>query len=250
MKKIFKDRHRLESLNQEESTYNPLLMYLMQNRADDFIERFKQSKRVCYFGVLMLHHVAYANKILLSIPDWQEDFKPILSKCRTDNNRILEYLKSTISFPKYYQKGFAEFLKSFARYPKKYGFKIEDILGDILPNLVEMGYREIDCLLYEAGMKFNFNRIIDLLSEGANPYVHISGDYSPETAAKLDWQDVKCLYEDAERYMSDCIDMYGVAKCWIDGVNRKETKDDNVLENIFEGAGMKMVYDICERYSH
>jgi hypothetical protein len=122
--------------------------------------------------------------------------------------------------------------------------------GD-LEVLLAKGYREIDCLLYEAGLKFNFKKVKELLSQGANPYAHISGDFTSEEAAKRKtYDDVYSLYSDAYTHACDAGSLYGICYCWETGIQKKDIKvDDDLIRTLFQGAGCQWVVDIIREYT-
>lgn len=236
--------HRDPDNSESHISHSHLLMYLLQNRADDFIELFRRQDNGCYWGTLSLYEVAYTNKLLLSDTEWVPGFLPVIEHGRTENRRILEFLESQIKIPENFGKHFAKTLKPFAWF-----FEDEDfgsMLEGLLPELLEKGYREKDCLLYEAGLKFNFDKLTTLLDQGADPYVRISGLYTPQEAAQqISPDDTYSLYDDVYRHACDCADIYGVGNCWQDGMQGKETEIDNdLLREFFQGAGCQWVTNI------
>ncbi|MBD5238329.1 MAG: hypothetical protein HDS64_00955 [Bacteroidales bacterium] len=234
--------------NEEMSQNNHLLMYLLQNRAGDFIREFEAQDNRCFMGVYSLYRVAYANKIILQDDDWSAGFISVVEKAREENQYILDYLASIIPIPENFIDDFKESLQPFAYFEKDDDF--EFMLDGSLEHLEKMGYRKIDCLLYEAGLKFNFKEFERLLSLGANPYVKLSSEYTPDVASKLDIveYDVHSLYEDADCHLSDCVDIYGIGKCWEDGQYGKETiVDQNIIRDLFLAAGCQLVCEsICK----
>ena len=225
-------------------------MYLLQNRAGDFIREFEAQDNRCFMGVYSLYRVAYANKIILQDDDWSADFISVVEKARGENQYILDYLASIIPIPENFIDDFKESLQPFAWYDKDDDF--EFMLDGSLEHLEKMGYRKIDCLLYEAGLKFIFKEFERLLSLGANPYVKISSDYTPDVVSKLEINefDVYSLYEDAQCHLYDCCDIYGVGECWSDGQSGKETIVDQILiREFFLAAGCRLVCEsICKLY--
>ena len=230
--------------NERTSGNNHLLMYLLQNRANDFIRVFEAQNNRCFMGIYSLYCVAYANKIILRDDDWSVNFIPVVEKARGENQRIIDYLASIIPIPENFIDDFKMSLQSFAWFDKEDDF--EFMLDGSLEHLEKMGYRKIDCLLYEAGLKFNFKEFERLLALGADPYVKLSSEYTPEIASKLDIVafDVYSTYEDAECHLYDCCDIYGIADCWKDGLSEKETiVDQNLVREFFLAAGCRLV---CE----
>lgn len=230
--------------NEEVSKNNHLLMYLLQNRADDFIREFEAQDNRCFMGVYSLYRVAYAIKIILQDEDWSAGFLTVVKKARVENQSILDYLASIIPIPENFIDDFKESLQPFAWFDEDEDF--EFMLDGSLEHLERMGYRKIDCLLYEAGLKFNFKEFERLLSLGADPYVKLSSEYTPDVASKLDIIafDVYSTYEDAERHYYDCCDIYGIADCWKAGQSGKETiVDQTLVREFFLAAGCRLV---CE----
>jgi hypothetical protein len=227
---------------------NLLLMYILQSRAEKFIECFESVNNRCYMGVLSLHFYAYANKLLLSETDWKSNFIPVVEKCRAENEQILKYLESIIEIPSDYEREFAKILKSYARYDDEDDF--DYMLYGSLDELIEKGYRKIDCVLFAAGVKFKFRRMINLLTRGANPYVYISGDCISEEA--LYDSNAVSLYESIhlELMFCACNPADGLCSCWKDGFEGRETwVTRNLINSLFLGAGCQMVLNIIHRYA-
>lgn len=229
----------------EISQNNHLLMYLLQNRSVDFIRQFEAQDNRCFMGVYLLYRMGYAIKVILNEKNWSTKYLPIVENIRGENQRILDYLASVIRIPENFLEDFKESLLPFAWFDKADDF--EYMLDGSLDNLEKMGYRKIDCLLYEAGLKFNFNECERLLAHGADPYVKISVEYSPKVASNLDAieYDVYSLYEDAECHLSDCIDIYGISDCWEDGLSGKETiVNSSLIRDFFLAAGCQILCEI------
>jgi hypothetical protein len=226
---------------------NYLLMFILQNQFDNLKDAIDSQNNRCYFGIFSLYQVAYANKILLSDPSWGEKFLPIVKKSRIENNKILKYLASLIKIPEDFSSEFARFLKRFGWSEEDLSFEM--LFNDSLDVLLDKGYREIDCLLYEAGARFDFDRMIDLLNQGGNPLVHISGDYTPEEAAILGPDQVNSLCVDAFLYASHFCSN-GIYKCWENGINDKETFISNkFLHNVFIATGYQLILNIINYYA-
>lgn len=228
---------------------NLLLMYLLQNRAKDFINEFESQNNRCFMGGLSLYKLAFANKILLSDTNWTEEFLPIVDRGRKENQSILSYLERIISISQVFSDDFKKFIKPFAWFPEYFDF--ETMLDGTLEWFEAMGYRKIDCLVYEAGLKFDFKELDRLLEIGADPYIIISAYNSPSIAQKMDLtlDDAYSLFFDAGRHYSDCISIYGIGKCWEEGMAGKETIISQSLVNeFFLGAGCKLVCEIIQKY--
>ncbi|MDE6078014.1 MAG: hypothetical protein K2G29_09800 [Muribaculaceae bacterium] len=229
----------------EASQNNHLLMFLLQNRSEDFIRQFEDQDNRCYMGVYSLYRVGYANKVILNSVDWSANFLPTVENLREENQRILDYLASIIPIPDNFFEDFKESLQPFAWFDKEDDF--EYMLDASLDHIEKMGYRKIDCLLYEAGLKFHFKECEHLLAHGANPYVKLSSEYSPKVASKLDviTYDVYSLFEGAECHLSDCVNIYGISECWEDGLSGKETiVDSNLIREFFLAAGCQILCEI------
>ena len=223
---------------------NYILMYLLQNRSEDFIKQFEAQDNRCYMGVYSLYRMAYASKIILQDDDWSAKYIPVIEKARIENRHILDYIASLIPLPENFIDDFKESLQPFAWFDKEDDF--EYMLDGALEHLEKMGYRKIDCLLYEAGLKFNFKEFERLLSQGANPYIKLSGEYTPEVASKPDLIafDVYCTHDDAKRHLYDCCDLYGIFDCWQDGQSGKETiVDQRLIGEFFLASGCQL---LCE----
>jgi hypothetical protein len=220
-------------------------MYLLQNRAQDFIDCLEQDGNKCYMGLLSLYHVAHANELLLSDTDWTSKFMPIVETNRLENNRILKYLESLIEITPDVYTLFSKYVKRFAVYYDDEDFNA--MLDGSLDDLIKKGYREIDCRLYEAGLKFNFREVRQLLKQGANPYVHISGRYSSEEVDESEANDVYSLYDDALQYAYENED-YGIWDCWKAGINGTETLvEESLFGALFQGAGCQLVVNIIRK---
>lgn len=116
-----------------------------------------------------------------------------------------------------------------------------------------MGYREIDCLLYAAGLKFNFNEMDKLLAEGANPYIDISSTYPADIALEKDpsdlYNEAVCLFDDVSSITCDLESYYGICDCWKDGFYGKETIiSSDLIREFFQGAGCQLVFDTIRKH--
>jgi hypothetical protein len=245
-KLIMKSKSELTE-NTMDTENNHLLMYLLQNRAKDFITRFEALNNKCYFGVLSLYYYAYATKLLLS--DIKSDSNrslPLIEKCKSENEQILNYLKSFIKTKTKVIPGFDKVVKKYAPYNED--ADIDSIFNGYLNELIQMGYRAIDILLYEAGMKFNYSGMIELLEQGANPFVRISIDYTPQEASQLPMKYVHSLYNEALCRRHNSVFLTDVIDYWKDGIDGNDTIIyDNVLDELFSGAGCQLVINIIRR---
>ena len=237
------------TMTKGKSKNNRLLMFLLQNRVDDFIKQFEVRNNRCSMEIYSLYRAAYANKILLGDSEWETEFMPIIEKGRRENNAILDYLGSIIHLSEDFHVEFMKSLKSFAWFEEESDFDI--MLDDSLENLKKKGYREIDCRLYEAGLKFNFHEFMRLLNEGGNPYARISALSSPEIAANMNpnMDDVYSLYDDVCRHACDSCDIYGIGDTWKDGFNCNETTvTQELLREFFQSAGFQLIINMVRSY--
>lgn len=231
-----------------EKLYDTLLLCVIENRADDFIKGFQNQKTLSDPEALSLYQAAYANKILLSSTDWVKSFLPIVEKSREGNTRILKYLESTITIPADYHTRFCKSLKSL--------FRAEDLskilLHGTLDELVKKGYREIDCQLYVAGIQFDFDRVATLLSRGADPFVPIDGEFTPEEAEDKEGEidGVESLESFASRHAWVSFSANGIDEHWENGVSGKECAilDEYILSALFSIVGNKLVLDLIDKY--
>lgn len=226
------------------SPNNHLLMYLLQNRSEEFIRRFEDKNNRYFMGVYSLYRVGYANKILLMDNDWTPEFLPVVDKGRKENQRILDYLASIIPIPNDFLEDFRNSLKPFAWFDDEDDF--EFMIDGTLDKLEEMGYRRIDCKLYEAGLKFHFEEFKQLLALGANPYAKLSAYFPPSVASKLDITnyDVYSLHDDTQCHLSDSISIYGIGDCWSNGLSGKETIiNQELMSEFFLATGCQL---LCE----
>lgn len=132
-----------------------------------------------------------------------------------------------------------EHFKCFANYDDDDG--LEYILDGSLSQLISMGYREIDCLLYEAGMKLNYAKVKQLLEFGANPNAWISSDYFSEMANEADIYDAYCLNVDIDTIISDAIDI-DIYTYWECGIrNELLPIRENVIYSLSQGAAYRLM---------
>ena len=221
-------------------TENSLLLYLLQCRAKDFIKIFEAQNNCCFTGVYSLYQLAYSNYLLLSGDDWNPSCISVIEQCRKDCSKILDYLQSIITIPNSFESDLKQYLARFAYYDDDEDF--EWMLDGSLSQLVSLGYREIDCLLYEAGMKLNYSEVERLLALGANPNVRISGNYSSEDVIKADLYDVSCLNVDINTRVCDATDLYGVFTYWECGVKKeKQSIEAHDINEFFQGAAYSLM---------
>lgn len=107
----------------ETSPNNHLLMYLLQNRSEDFIRQFEAQNNRCFMGVYSLYRMGYTNKIILDEVDWSDKFKPTAETLRAENHRILDYLASIIPIRENFFENFKESLRPFAWFEKDDNFE-------------------------------------------------------------------------------------------------------------------------------
>lgn len=169
--------------------YNKILTYLFQCRSEEFIEYFNQEGNDhCPYFILQLYSSCYALHVILEdeIYGWENHIKPTIEICRKGCSEILSYLATKANITGDYKKKFMDLAKS------KYQWYEDDedfdwMLHGDLETLKSKGYREIDCYLYEAGMKLHYEEVIKLLKQGADPYVFISADYLASEAEEYDY---------------------------------------------------------------
>lgn len=223
-----------------EKTENLLLLYLLQCRAKDFIKSFEAQSNRCFTGVYSLYRLAYSNYLLLSDDDWNPSCISVIEQCRKGCREILEYLQTIISIPNSFESNLKHHFKRFAYYEADEDF--EWMLDGSLSQLISLGYLEIDCLLYEAGMKLNYSEVEHLLELGANPDIHISGDFSPAEIEKVDINDTYCLRVDVNTRLSDAIDLDGIYTYWENGVrNETQSIGTNDIYSFFQGAAYRLM---------
>lgn len=228
---------------------NFLILYILQCRAKDFIERFEAQENRCFAGVYSLYMMAYSNYLILSDDTWLPSCMTIVEPCREGCQKIMEYLRSIIEIPNSFESDLKAYLSHFAFY--EYEDDLDYMLDGSLQELISLGYRDIDCRLYEAGMKLNYDEVERLMSNGANPDVHISGGYSPEKAVEAALYDVYCLSDDVTERVFNAVDLYGVYAYWKSGVRcETQTVDDRDLNAFFQGAAYRMMEIlICRKKS-
>lgn len=182
--------------------HNKILMYLYQCRSEEFIECFNQEDGdICPCFMSQLYSSCYALHVILEdeIFGWGEHIRPTIEICRKGCSEILSYLTTKVNITGDYKKRFMDFVRN------EYQWYEDDIdfdwmLDGDLDKLKSQGYREIDCYLYEAGMKLHYDKVIKLLKQGADPYVSISADFSAsetrEHPAYQLWEELSMRVED------------------------------------------------------
>lgn len=227
---------------------NLLLLYILQCRSEDFIKRFEEQNNHCFIGVYSLYQLAYSNYLILSDDEWSQSAIPVIEICRKRCKEILLYLKNIIAVPTSFEYDLRKHLKCFAYYSEDYDF--EFMLDGSLPHLLSLGYKEVDCKLYEAGMKLDYSEVERLLNIGANPNVWMSGDYNPEDAVKAGIDYAYCLTDDINTIVCDAVDVYGIYSYWEKGVrNEKQSVDIENLNFLFQGAAYQLMGMLISRKS-
>lgn len=236
-------KHAAQSKEDDTQTNNPLILFILQCRAEDFKRSFEAQDNRCFMGVYTLYQLAYCNYLILSDNNWEPSFLPIIETCRRGCREILDYLKTLITIPISFQSELVGLLKRFSYYYENED--IDTMLNGSISKLVSLGYREIDCRLYEAGMKLNYSETERLLNQGANPTVYISGDYSPSEAEKIGCSEASCLTTDVNTVVCDAIDLNGIESYWKTGVNKEEhTVLKNDIRTIFQAAAYRIMENI------
>lgn len=221
-------------------TNNLLLLFVLQCRADDFIQRFEEQNNRCFMGVYSIYQVAYCNYLILSDEEWNPAFMTVVKSCRMECKKILDYLKTVISIPDTFEAELAVFLKKFSYYEDDED--LDMMLDGSLHELVSLGYREIDCKLYEAGMKLKYSEVKELLRKGANPRINISGDYTASEAENIKCEDFSCLTTDVHTVICDTVDLDGIYSYWEKGINREEqTFIAEDLRSFFQAAAYQIM---------
>lgn len=227
------------------SSTNLLILYILQCRAQNFIEQFEAQRNRCFGGVYSLYMMAYSNYLLLSEDLWLQSCMAVIEQCRKGCREILDYLQHIMELPDTFEADLRAYMKRYACYADDDDF--DYMLDADLPKLLSLGYRKVDCLLYVAGMKLNYDEVEILLALGADPNVKIYGDYTAAQAAEASIYDVYCVGEEANNRVSDAVDLYGVYGYWESGVNgeNKEIGEDD-LYYFFQGAAYRlMVMILC-----
>ena len=98
----------------------------------------------------------------------------VVKSCRMECKKILDYLKTVISIPDTFEAELAVFLKKFSYYEDDED--LDMMLDGSLHELVSLGYREIDCKLYEAGMKLKYSEVKRIIAKRGKSRINISGD--------------------------------------------------------------------------
>jgi hypothetical protein len=86
------------------------------------------------------------------------------------------------------------------------------------------------------------------LEQGANPFVRISIDYTAQEASQLPMKYVHSLYNEALCRRHNSVFLTDVIDYWKDGIDGNDTIIyDNVLDELFSGAGCQLVINIIRR---
>lgn len=225
-----------------EYTDNQLMLYILQCRSADFVSCFEAQNNRCYMGVYSLYQLAWANYMNLSSEDWSPSFMKVIEPCRIECREIMDYLKTVITIPQSLDD-MRNFLRHFAYYGNDES--LQDMVDCSLSELTAMGYRAIDCELYEAGMKLDYDNVERFLTSGASPDVCISGHLSPFETAETECTAVSCLSVDVNVIVCNTVDLYGIDDYWRAGLKREpqliRLSDIPVL---FRGAAYKLMEEI------
>lgn len=220
---------------------NKLFSYLFQCRSEEFIERFYQNNCAsCSQGISNLYACSYALHVILENEMWGEHLRSTIKICRKGCEKILSFLASKTEVPKNYEETFKDFVRSRFQWWDEED-EIEDMLDGDIEKLRERGYREIDCYLYEAGMKLHYDRVVELLKQGANPYVSISADYIAGEAESHE----SCLYEKIGIIIDDLF-FDGVGHIIEKGV--KKVDDEELIHWVFQTAAYLIMLNIIDNF--
>lgn len=224
-------------------------MYLIQNRADDFIKEFERqspSKTLPRrYPVKSLYLYVYATKILLDDDDLSKRLRKAISATRENNLRIWEYLLSKGLVPDDYHERLLEagLQHAWAEATDSY----EDIFHVPLDDILQQGARKIDCDLYVAVEKLDFKEAEVLLEQGANPDVEIyiedpTNQEYPETVSPF--YDAWMLWEDA--YVCSFLHI-----SWEKGVKKidEEVYEDD-FSRLIQSSTHKLMFELLEKYSN
>jgi hypothetical protein len=225
---------------------NKLLMYLIQNRADDFIKEFEKqapSKTLPRrYPVKSLYLYVYAAKILLDANDWRKDLRKTVSVTRESNLRIWEYLLRKGLVPDDYHERLIEAGLQWTWADETYDY--EDVFGAPLDDLLQWGARRIDCDLFVAVQKLDFKETEVLLKQGANPGVEIcvedpANHEYPETVSSFFHASV--LWQDA--YACQFLDVI-----WEHGIKKIDTEIDSAdFMQLIQSSTHKLMYELLEK---
>ena len=227
---------------------NKLLSCLLQCRSEEFIEQFNQNNCVsCSQGISNLYACCYALHVILENEMWGEHLRSTIKICRKGCEKILSFLASKTEVPKNYEETFKDFVRSRFQWWDEED-EIEDMLDGDIEKLRERGYREIDCYLYEAGMKLHYDRVVELLEQGADPYVSISADYiAGEAESHPD--DTYCLWKDVCLRVENFVICNGVVCILEKGIEKIDADiHKRYICSVFQTAAYQIMGNIIDNF--
>lgn len=226
-------------------TDNKLMLYILQCRSADFISYFEAQNNRCFMGVYSLYLMAWANYKILSIDFWTPSFLEVVEPSRVGCAEIMNYLRSVVAIPDSLDN-VKKYLKSFANYDDSDGLDL--MLDSELSQLIDLGYREIDCRLYEAGMRLDYEEAEKLIEMGANPNIYISGELPPSKAEGNEYE-AYCLSCEVNSIVSDTLDFDAIDRYWIAGVkNESQNVRLRDIEALFKGAAYRLMEEVLSKY--
>lgn len=194
---------------------NKLLTYIFQCRSKEFIEHYTESlDKPNSSDLLYLYNCCCALEIVLEAGNLGEEYlsEDVIEYCRKGCHELKEFICSQIEIPNNYEKTFYDFLRNYQYYPEER--RLEDILNGDIEELKSQDYREVDCLLYEAGMKLHFDEMMDYLEKGGDPHVYITADIHSSEVEALKYNGFS-LYGESIMRIEDlfmCYSFRGVLK--------------------------------------
>jgi hypothetical protein len=229
---------------------NKLLMYLVQNRADDFIKEFEKEASCKTlprrYPIESLYLYVYAAKILLDDNDWlkEERWKTILV-ARANNLRMWEYLLNMGMVPDGYNE---RLIKAGLQYAWAESCETYiDTLDCELDDLLKWGARKIDCDLFVAVQKLDFREVETLLKQGANPDAEIY----VEDPASNEYPDTLSPFGHAAMLWCDAYNCQFLDVCWEHGIEKieDEVNDADFIQLIMSSTH-KLMYELMAKYSN
>ena len=229
---------------------NKLLTYLFQCRSKEFIESFRKVKKLSSKEELELYSYCYALDIILTDEAWGKMILPVIEVCRKECKVLIDFFKSEIEIPENYDSIFKEMVR------KNYQYYYDDddfefMLGGDIEKLKELGYREIDCYLFEAGMKLHFEDTLILLKKGGNPFACISADFSASEIYETEYYDGDSLYEEAFSRVNDLCICDEFNELWKNGVKKIDVKiKDTDICGLFMAAGYQLIVNMINKFEY
>lgn len=220
-----------------------LLTYIFQCRSKEFIDYFQSTQdKPCPHGVLCLYYYCYALDIIFGTDVWRESYMPTVEACRKGIREIKAFLCSQVEVSTDFETTFQHFVKeNYQYYDEEDDF--DWMLDGDIEKLKSQGYREVDCRLYEAGMKLHFDEMMDYLAKGGNPHAYISANYLAIDEESLKNNDCGwCLYEEALLRTEDlfiCDDFGVIIGKGLQGIDVDISERD--IRAVFMAASYQMV---------